>query len=210
MSPATSTLIVSPSTTSMTCASVNRASVGVGATVGAAGSVGAGLGDGAGVAVGRTAIAVGLLTGAAVGASVTGAGVRPVLGVTALRSLPAPAAGRTVPRPASACTCLARASSCVPLSDVIARPTTDLQSACPHQLPKPLIPMQDRRKSRSFLAQALCPGPWARVVRPADMTAPLRITISRLVLNRNPSGGHSCPRQRLQSLSRLLAPRPPI
>ena len=38
-------------------------------------------GGGAGVAVGSTTIVVGLLTGVAVGASVTGAGVRPVLGV---------------------------------------------------------------------------------------------------------------------------------
>ena len=75
---------MSPSTTSMTCASVNRASVGVGATVvAAAGSGGAGWGDGAGVAVGSTTIAGGLLSCAAVGAGVTGAGVRPVLGVAA-------------------------------------------------------------------------------------------------------------------------------
>ena len=107
----------------MTCASLNRASVGVGATVAAAaGSVGAGLGDGAGVAVGRTAIAVGLLTGAGVGASVTGAGVRPVLGVAA-RTHPASPSSRAQSAAAGHASALAllALSSCVPLSDAIVR-----------------------------------------------------------------------------------------
>ena len=85
-SPATSTLIVSPSTTSITRASVNLASVGVGATVAAAvGSVGVGLGDGASVELGGTTIAVGLLTSVAVGTTVALTSVGSAPSATAAR-----------------------------------------------------------------------------------------------------------------------------